>query len=124
MDTPSSRASSPSLVVEGPGMDSAKSKRRRSSRWQKYWARNNSGRQTMFASLRAASRIWRRAESKFDSGSGPMLICTRPILYLRALVISLVLHKQGQPRRAELASFVRQARKVLLVFIQNQHGRG
>ena len=38
--------------VEGPGMDSAVSKRACSSRWQKYWARKSSGRQMMLAPAR------------------------------------------------------------------------
>ena len=65
----------------------------------------------MFAPRFAASRICAMAAAKFASGSGPMRICTRPTVYLRAfsllLLILLGLHwamQQGQPRQAELAS--------------------
>ena len=54
----------------------------------------------MFAPSRAASRMCATADAKLASGSGPMRICTRPTLYLRAfsmvtiilLQISLMLH--------------------------------
>ena len=71
MTTRASRATSASFVVEGPGIGSARSKRRRSSRWQKYCARNSSGRQTMFAPSRAASRMCRTADGKIGLGIGP-----------------------------------------------------
>ncbi len=61
---------SASFFVEGPGIGSARSKRRRSSRWQKYCVRKSSGRQTIFAPSRAASRMWPSAAAKFASGSG------------------------------------------------------
>ena len=71
----------------------------------------SSGRQTMFAPSRAASRMCCTAEAKFASGSGPMRICTRATVYLRAFPIAeFSLHtasaiplmkcplQQGQPR--------------------------
>ncbi len=113
MATPVSRATSASFAVDGPGIGSARSNNRKSSRWQKYCVRKSSGRQTMFAPSRAASRMRLSAEAKFASGSAPMRICTRATVNLRAVVIFLpsVLRqsrtrprRQGQPRQAELAS--------------------
>ena len=83
MATPVSRATSASFAVDGPGIASARSKSAVSSRWQKYWVRNSSGRQTIFAPSRAASRIWshRRGEVGLRvrrpcaSAPGPPCIC-------------------------------------------------
>ncbi len=53
--TPVSRQTRVRVSVEGPGMGSARPKRAWSSRWQKYWARKSSGRQTSWAPWREAS---------------------------------------------------------------------
>ena len=85
MATRNSRANSESRAVEGPGISSARSKSRSSSRWQKYCVRKSSGRQTIFAPRRAASRMCPTAEAKLASGSGAHAHLHQTDLYLRAL---------------------------------------
>ena len=87
ISTCSSRATAASRSVLGPGMGSARSNRAVSSRWQKYCARKSSGRQTICAPARAASRTRSAAFSRFASGSGEQDICTRPIRYFKGVGI-------------------------------------
>src|ERR1700722_10187472 len=93
--------------VEGPGMDSAVSKRACSSRWQKYWARKSSGRQMTLAPARAASRTRSAALSRLAAVSGPQDIWMRPmrllILVLLFVVVMMILFKfigVCEPRQA------------------------
>src|SRR5206468_3221172 len=66
----SSRTTSARRAVEGPGMASASANKAWSSRWQKYCARNNSGRQMSFAPSRAAVRTISIPWSRFCSVEG------------------------------------------------------
>ena len=61
----------------GPGIGSASAKRAWSSRWQKYWARKSSGRQTIWAPARAASRTRSAAWSRFCAVEGAQAIWIR-----------------------------------------------
>src|SRR5258708_7382054 len=70
MATRASRATSDSLAVEGPGMGSARSKRRGSLRWQKDWARENSGRPNIFAPRPAGSRTFSVGAAEVAWGVG------------------------------------------------------
>src|SRR2546430_11232420 len=71
MTTPSSRETSSRADVDLPGTSSANAKFLCSSVWQKYWDRNNSGKQTICAPCLAASRMKSSAREKFSAGSVP-----------------------------------------------------
>src|SRR5882724_9548610 len=74
---PVSRATVSSSAVVGPGISSANAKFAWSSAWQKYWERNSSGRQTIWAPCFAASRMRAIAFAMFAVGSVPHCIWTR-----------------------------------------------
>src|ERR1700722_6769315 len=76
--------------VEGPGMDSAVSKRACSSRWQKYWARKSSGRQMTLAPARAASWTRSAALSRLAAVSGTQDIWMRPMRLLGVVLLFVV----------------------------------
>src|SRR6266852_116328 len=74
--TPAFPAASERASVVGPGTGSARSNVAASSRWQKYWERKSSGRQTTSAPFRAASSTRSTALARFASESAEQDICT------------------------------------------------
>ena len=62
----------------GPGIGSARSNRAASSVWQKYWVRNSSGRQAIWAPRSAAWRSIVHARRRLSSGSVEHRIWIRP----------------------------------------------
>src|SRR5882762_4264688 len=88
---PALRAASERASVVGPGTGSARSNVAGSSRWQKYWERKSSGRQTTSAPFRAASSTRSTALARFASESAEQDICTSAIRkFLPAVIVESV----------------------------------
>src|ERR1044072_1220010 len=87
MTAPVSCATFSNSAVVGPGISSASAKFAWSSLWQKYWDRNNSGRQMIWAPSFAASRMRATAFARFAAGSVPHCIWINAILVFSGAVI-------------------------------------
>src|SRR5437763_10956670 len=97
--TPALRAASERARVVGPGTGSARSNVAGSSRWQKYWERKSSGRQTTSAPLRAASSRLSTALARFASESAEQDICTSAMR--KFLLAGIAEETTGRKRRRQ-----------------------